>query len=211
MKVNFQDSFFESLEKISNRERWYWKTWDFLRYDIPRFFKNIWLFRKALYNHRWYSGHHTVFHFMEISISDIAENVDSRGNEVRESAEKKVQKMRRVVEILSHFRKEDFIDLAEKELGISLIDRDLEFEDTGRGDGSVTLVDNETEEEKNHNRKIFDKGREIEANMFKELWKILEGQDYSKFKEAPKDMDNNQSYDHWLLQFDGSGIRGWWD
>ena len=148
---------------------------------------------------------------MEVSISDIAENVDSRGHEIRESSEKKVQKMRRVVEILSHFRKEDFIDLAEKELGISLIDRDWEFEDTGRGDGSVTLVDNETEEEKNHNRKIFDKAREIEANMFSELWKILEGQDYSKFKEAPKDMDHNQSYDHWQSQFDGSGIRGWWD
>ena len=211
MKVNFKDSFFESLENLSNRQRWYWKTWDFLRYDIPRFFRNVWIFRKALYNHRWYSGHHTIFYFMETGISHIAENVDKRGNEIRESSSKKVEKMRRAVEILAHFRKEDFIELAEKELGIEVIIKDWEFEDTGRGDGSVSLVDNETKEEKKHNKKIYDKARELEASMFKELWKILEGQDYSKFKKTPEGMDQNQSCDHWLSQFDGSGIRGWWD
>jgi hypothetical protein len=148
---------------------------------------------------------------METGISHIAENVDKRGNEIRESSSKKVEKMRRAVEILAHFRKEDFIELAEKELGIEVIIKDWELEDTERGDGSVSLVDNETKEEKKHNKKIYDKARELEASMFKELWKILEGQDYSKFKKTPEGMDQNQSYDHWLSQFDGSGIRGWWD
>jgi hypothetical protein len=211
MKVNLTDSFFKSLEKMAIRERWYWKLWNFFRYDLHRIFKNIWIFRKALYNHRWYSGHHTIFYFMETAISDIAENVDIRGYEIRENSSKKVQKMRRAVEILGHFREEDFLDLAEKELGINLITRDWEFEDTGRGDGSSYLVDNETTEEKENNNKIFSRSRDIEKEMFKELWIILEGQDYDKFEKAPEDMDHNDSYDHWSNQFDGSGIRGWWD
>jgi hypothetical protein len=211
MEVKFKDSFLESFEKMIKRERWYWKSWDFLIYDLPRFFKNIWIFRKALYNHRWWTGHHSVFYFMETSLNDIVKNVDERGNEVRETSEKKIQKMRRAVEILQHFRVEDFIDLAERDLGITLIHRDLEFEDSGRDDGTFSLVDNESDEEKENNRKIFDRSREIEENMFKELWKILEGQDYSKFEKAPDDMDHNKSHDHWNSQFDGSGIRGWWD
>jgi hypothetical protein len=37
MEVKMADSFFESLERMANRERWYWKTWDFVRYDFPKF------------------------------------------------------------------------------------------------------------------------------------------------------------------------------
>jgi hypothetical protein len=209
MEVKFKDSFFESFKKMVNREKWYWKTWDFIKTDLPRFFKNIWIFRKALYNHRWWSGHHTVFYFMETAINDIANNVDKRGNEIKGSSEKKIEKMRRVAEILENFRKENFIDLAENELGIETIHKGFEFEENNNG--TYSLVDNESDEEKSHNRKIYNRSTEIEKEMFKELWTILEGQDYSKFETAPEDMDHNKSYDHWLKQFDGSGIRGWWD
>jgi hypothetical protein len=209
MEVKFANTFSNSLKKIIERERWYWKIWDFLRYDFPRFLKNIWIFRKALYNHRWWSGHYTVFHFMEISISDIVKNVDEKGNEVRESSEKKIRKMRRVVEILEHFRKEDFIDLAEQDLGINLISIDLEFE--SNDDDTFSLVDNESEEEKEHNRKIYNKSTEIEESMYNELWEILKGQDYSKFEKEPEGTPQDKLHDHWQNQFDGSGIRGWWD
>ena len=117
MKIQLADSFFESLNKLANRERWYWKTWDFVRYDAPRFLRNLWLFRKDLYNYRWYSGHHAILPFMETAITDIAKNVDIRGNEIRSTAEKKVQKMRRAAEILNHFRNDSFIEIAESELG----------------------------------------------------------------------------------------------
>ena len=49
MKIEASDSFFSSFKRMVNREKWYWKSWDFLRYDMPRFIKNIWLFRKDLY------------------------------------------------------------------------------------------------------------------------------------------------------------------
>jgi len=146
---------------------------------------------------------------MEISISDIVKNVDEKGNEVRESSEKKIRKMRRVVEILEHFRKEDFIDLAEQDLGINLISRDLEFE--SNDDDTFSLVDNESEEEKEHNRKIYNKSTEIEESMYNELWEILKGQDYSKFEKEPEGTPQDKLHDHWQNQFDGTGIRGWWD
>jgi len=67
MKVKAADTFFDSVERMINRQRWYWKSWDFLRYDMPRFFKNLWLFRKDLYKYRWYSGDDAVLPFMRTS------------------------------------------------------------------------------------------------------------------------------------------------
>jgi hypothetical protein len=210
MEVKFADTFFESFEKIVNRERWYWKAWDFLRYDMPRFIHNIWKFRKALYNYRWYSGHHGVLPFVNTAITDIHTNVDKRGFEIRTTAEKKVAKMKRASEIMEHFIKEDFIDLAEKELG-PLFRKDWEFEEVPDKPGSFQLVDNELPDEKAHNSKVYSRAREIEEEMWKELWKIFEGQDYSTFEKSPEGASHDESYDHWNKQFDGSGMRGWWD
>lgn len=210
MEVKFADTFFDSFERLINRERWYWKTWDFVRYDAPRFFRNIWLFRKDLYHYRWYGGHHSVLPFMRTAISNIAENVDKRGNEVKISADKKVAKMRRAVEIMQHIIDEDFVDLAEKELG-SLFHRKWEYEDVPGKPGYVQLKDLDTPEERDHNSKVYARANAIEKEMWKELWVILEGQDYSKFKKSPKNMSHDGSYNHWQEQFDGSGLRGWWD
>jgi hypothetical protein len=210
MEVKFADTFFESFKKMLNRERWYWKTWDFLRYDLSRFFRNIWKFRKAIYNYRWYSGHHGILPFIETAVTDISTNVDIRGNEIRETSEKKVAKMKRASEIMRHFIEEDFVDLAEKELG-PLFRYDWEFEDVPEKPGFVQIVEKETIEEKAHNSKVYARAREIEAQMWKELWKIFEGQDPDSFEPSPDGANHNESYDHWKNQFDGSGMRGWWD
>jgi hypothetical protein len=90
--------------------------------------------------------------------------------------------------------------MAEKELG-DLIFNDWEFEDVPDKPGFSQLVDNDTDEERVHNRKVFDRAREIEKQEWDELFVILKGQDYTKFDEK---ID-------WDKQFDGSGIKGWWD
>ena len=51
MKIEAKDSFFESVEKLVWYDTNLWKVWSAIRYDIPLFFKNIWRFRKELYNH----------------------------------------------------------------------------------------------------------------------------------------------------------------
>ena len=48
---------------------------------------------------------------------------------------------------------------------------------------------------------MFDRAREIEEEQWAELYEILKGQDYTKFD---KEVD-------WYKQFDGTGLRGWWD
>jgi len=208
MEVKFADSFFDSFERMVNREKWYWKTWDFLRYDMPRFFRNLWMFRKDLYNYRWYSGQHAVLPFMKTALMDMASKIDERGMEVEKSKDKKVAKMYRAAFIMERFIEDDFIEIAEQELG-EIVHRKFEFEDVPDKPGFCQLVDNETPAEKEHNSKVFKRAREIESQMWKELWTILEGQNHSHFEVfLDKSKDKKNAWDNW---FDGSGLRGWWD
>jgi hypothetical protein len=108
--------------------------------------------------------------------------------------------MRRAIEILKNCREDNYLAMAEKELG-DLIFNDWEFEDVPDKPGFSQLVDNDTDEERIHNRKIFDRSNEIQEKEWSELFVILKGQDYTKFD---KEID-------WDEQFDGSGLRGWWD
>jgi hypothetical protein len=200
METNFAPTFFDSVKRMVNRQRWYWKTWDFLRYDMPRFFRNLWMFRKDLYNYHWYSGQNAVLPFMKTALTDMAAKIDKRGWEVEHSKSKKLDKMRRAAYLMERFIEDDFLELAEKELG-EVICHGFDFEPVPDKPGYSRMVDKETDEEKEHNSKVFDRAREIEEQMWTELWTIIQGQDYTKFD---KDTD-------WDKQFDGSGLRGWWD
>jgi hypothetical protein len=137
---------------------------------------------------------------MEISLINMSDNVEKRGLEIDKTRLKKVQSMRRAIEILKNCREDNYIDMAEKELG-DLIFNDWEFEDIPDKPGFSKLVDNLTLEEETHNRKVFDRSKEIQEKEWSELFVILKGQDYTKFD---KNID-------WNEQFDGSGLRGWWD
>ncbi len=110
METNFAPTFFDSVKRMVNRQRWYWKTWDFLRYDMPRFFRNLWMFRKDLYNYRWYSGQNAVLPFMKTSLVDMAAKIDERGIEVEHSKSKKLDKMRRAAYLMERFIEDDFLD-----------------------------------------------------------------------------------------------------
>ena len=200
METNFAPTFFDSVKRMVNRQRWYWKTWDFLRYDMPRFFRNLWMFRKDLYNYRWYSGQNAVLPFMKTALTDMTDKIDKRGWEVEHSKSKKLDKMVRAAYLMERFIEDDFLELAEKELG-EVICHGFDFEPVPDKPGYSRMIDKETDEEKEHNSKVFDRAREIEEQMWDELWTIIQGQDYTKFD---KDTD-------WDKQFDGSGLRGWWD
>jgi hypothetical protein len=184
-----------------NRQRWYWKTWDFLRYDMPRFFRNLWMFRKDLYNYRWYGGQHAVLPFMKTALMNMADMIDERGLEVTKSKDKKVAKMYRAAFLMERFIEDDFIELAEQELG-KLVIHGFEFEPVPDKPGYSRLVDKETPEEKEHNNKVFERAREIEEQMWNELWTIIQGQNLKHFR------DKDQDWDEW---FDGSGLKSWWD
>ena len=199
MEIKFTDSFGDSLKTLIRHNTWWYKTYELFRYDLPRFFKNIWTFRKALWNHYWFD-HHGTLKFLEIGLTNISDTVEKYGHEVDESRLKKVAAMRRAIELIKNYNEDNYIDMAEKELGELMI-HDWEFEPVPDKSGYSQLVDNDTDEEKKHNKKVFDRARELEKQEWDELFVILKGQDYTKFD---KDID-------WDKQFDGSGIKGWWD
>ncbi len=63
------------------------------------------------------------------------------------------------------------------------------------------MIDYDSQEEREFHNKYFERVTELENQQWDELWEILKGQDYDKF-DKQKDWDD---------QFDGSGMRGWWD
>ena len=210
METNFAPTFFNSVKRLVNRQRWYWKTWDFLRYDMPRFFRNLWIFRKDLYNYRWYSGQNAVLPFMKTALNDMAAKIDERGIEVEHSKSKKIGQMLRAADIMERFIEDDFLELAEKELG-EVICHGFDFEPVPDKPGYSRMLNRETDEEKEHNSKVFARSGEIEDQMWAELWTILKGQDYSDFDKIKGDAkwkEQDELYKNW---FDGSGLRGWWD
>jgi hypothetical protein len=199
MEVKIFDSFFESLKNISKHNTWWYKTWDLFYRDIPRFISNIWIYRRGLWNnYKW--DHHGSLLLFEIGLTELATYIDVKGHEVDESRNKKIKVIRRVVELISNYNRDSYIEQAESELG-KMIYRKWEFESIPNQPNLSRVVDNYTEEEKIHNNKIFNRSYEIEKSEWDELFYLLKGQDYSKF-------DSNMD---WSEQFDGSGLKGWWD
>ena len=103
-----------------------------------------------------------------------------------------------------------------------IIHHPWEFEETGdttdnpfgeKNEKLYRLVDKETDEEREHNSKVFDRTRELEEQEWNELWQILKGQDIEEYKEFEKTLTEEQKKetDQYYKWFDGSGLRGWWD
>jgi hypothetical protein len=211
MKVTFADSFGKSLKRLIWHQHPVYKFYEFFRYKLPMFFENLWFFRKELWNFRsWdYSFNLSL---LSRSLEKTVNTIEYYGHEVDESRMKKVQKMKRVIELLNHIRSDSYIEMAEKELGeIKHIDWD--FESTKDNPELYQLVDNHTEEDVEHNRKVYNRADKIEAEEWKEIWRILEGQDhgeYVKLMESTSEEDKRKT-DLWYKWFDGSGMKHWWD
>lgn len=191
MKVEFKDSFFESLEKLVWYDSNLWKLWSAIRYDIPLFFKNIWRFRKELYNHQWWDYRFTL-EMLYRSLSIMVVKMENDGMEEASSRGKKTQKMRRALELLKHKLDDDYIERAEVELG-EIHHGEWEFEKV-EGTDTYRMIDNDTPEQKKHARKVYKRARVIEDKEWKELWDIFKGKKFTTMND-----------------FDGSDLRGWWD
>lgn len=207
MEVKFADTFTKSLKRLIWHESKIYKFYSFFRYDIGRFVKNVWRFRNALSRHYWWD-HHSTLQFMEIGLTHMANNLEKHGLEVDGPRLKKVAKMRRAVELIKNYNQGNYIEMAEAELG-EIVHHEWEFEPVPDKPGFSQLIDKDTPEEAEHNRKVFKRSREIEETEWAELWVILQGQNVSHFTMfADKSADKDSAWDNW---FDGSGLRGWWD
>jgi len=207
MKVEFKDSFFESIEKLVWYDTKLWKAWEFIRRGIPTFFGNIWRFRKELYSHQWWDYRYTL-EMLHRSLTIMVDKLEKDGMEVDSSRNKKTTKIRRAIKLLDNRLNDNYIEQAEEILG-KLPNNSFEFEKTE--DGNYRLVDNDSKEEKEHSRKVFKLAQSIDDREWRELWNIFKGQsmlDYKKFKKTLTKEEQATAYDNW---FNGSDMRGWWD
>jgi hypothetical protein len=185
-----------------NRQRWYWKTLDLFRYDLPRFFRNLWLFRKNLWNHTWYNGDGSILPWVKTAVDDMAWKIETRGHEVDESRMKKVAKMKRLSYLIDVCVHDTFIEEAEKELGMKMIFHEWEFVPVEGHEDSYELLDKDTPEEKEHNGKILKRSHQIQKEYWEELCYIIKGPDYDLIRETGEDF---------YEKLDGTDIRSWWD
>ena len=190
MNLQFQDSFFKSLKRLSWHESKPYKFYKLFSNDIPLFLKNIWAFRRELWSHRWWDYRFTLELFQR-SLKIQEEGISTKGIEIDSSRQKKEIKMRRAIELLQNKLDSNYIDRTEEKYG-KLSDKEWKFEKTESN--NYILVDEDSEEEKAHNRMIFDKAHRLEEKEWKELWEIIEGKKYKEYKG-----------------WDGSDLRTWWD
>lgn len=198
MEVKFADSFWESLDRIVKKERWYWKTWDFLRYDIPKGIKNIIFFWKVIWNFRPWDFTYNLRIFAK-SLEPLKDSIKN-GYEVDVTRLKKVAKIERAIEILNNITEDKYNDIAESQLGYGV-------------NSEFIFRDDEPEEIKEANRKIYDLSREIEDKEWKEIWTIFQGQEHSHYvillnKITPEQRKKEDAWSNW---YDGSGMGHWWN
>lgn len=192
MDVRFTDSFSKSLKRLIWHQHPIYKVWEFFRYKFPHFIKNVWLFRKELYRHRWWDYSFNL-EMLYRSILITHQGMSTKGWEVSETRDPKVKAMARALELMKNKMDDNYIDRAELELG-SMATSDFGFTDAGNE--LYQLIDTRTEEEKQHCRKVYNRASEIEEQEWKELWEIFKGTENSK--------KVGESYD-------GTDMRSWWD
>jgi hypothetical protein len=164
------------------------------------FLENVWYFRKELWIFRsWdYTFNLSIF---ARSLEKSVNTLEFHGNEIEETRMKKVVKMKRVIEIIRNLDESNYITMAERELG--------ELKNVGGW-----FDDKEdTPEEEEHNRKVYNRSNELEKQEYNELWAILKGQDYEEFGKIYEKLSDEEkmNHSHWENWYDGSGIKNWWD
>ena len=198
MEVKFADSFWKSLKTIEKHGTWWYKTYSLFRYNIPHFIKNIYKFRKELWEYTWWDYTFTM-RFMRTGIHDMAVNIEKDGWEEDISRMKKVDKMFRAAIIMDNILNHKYLEMAEEQLGYEY-NSDWDIDDKGK------LIIKDTAKQRKANKKIFLLSDKIEEQEWKELWEILRGQDHKEYSRLLK--ANKTTWHEW---FDGSGMRNWWD
>ena len=207
MKVEFENTFFESVEKLVWYDTKLWKVWEFFRRGIPTFIGNIWKFRRELYSHQWWDYRYTL-EMLRRSLVIMEKDLSVKGIEEPLNRAKKLNKIRRAIKLLTNRLDDNYIDQAEAQLG-KLFLKEPEFEPTENG--LYRLIDNQTKEETAHNVKVFRLASTIDDREWRELWNIFKGQSMIDFKKYMKELPKEEQTKAWEMWYNGSDMRGWWD
>jgi hypothetical protein len=209
MEIKFADSFHKSLKRLIWHQHPIYKFYEFFRYNLPKFLENLWFFRKQLWQFRsWdYSFNLQIF---GRSLEKTLNTIEFDGLEVDTTRLKKVEKMRRVIQLINNARTDSYIEMAERELG-ELKHFDWNFEPSQDNPDLYQLIDTNNKEENEHNKRVFKLASTIDDREWRELWNIFKGQSILDYKKHLKTIPKEEQSDEWNKWFNGSDMRGWWD
>lgn len=148
---------------------------------ILRFFRNIYIFRNVLTNHKG-GTYECLMETIKTSLEIMENKLYINKNLSPKMNKKKLYRIHRALEILERIEDNEYLAIAESELG------DLVY------NGELPV----THEEMQHNMRVVKRASAIERNEWEELWDTLKGQDTERIKDFAE-------------EFDGSGIHNWDD
>jgi hypothetical protein len=107
---------------------------------------------------------------------------------------KKVQAIQEAIDILDRIIDDEYIDIAEKELGINFLD---------------TIDAKEAS-------KVINRCQELATKDWNRLWRIFQGQNHNEYvmlldRHKIQSQFQDTHDDLWAQWFDGTDLRGWWD
>lgn len=172
-------------------------VYSFLRWDLPRIIGNLWKFRKVIMEFRGWDYQYTLDVF-QVCLQEMRKK-----QEEYEFTGRAAPKIQRCMDIIDQLRDGDFINEAERRLGISHTMRKMEFE---KSDLGFKMIDNLSEEERSNNMKIYLEESKIEVERANELFEILKG-NYSKYAHMSDPQLKDRAHED---IYDGTGILNWW-
>lgn len=158
--------------------------------------RNLWDFRKEVWNYRSWDGSYCRDIFAR-SIEIMADNIERNGYEIPETKDPKIKQMRRFVWLSRNL--DNVIELAEEELGeIEHRSIDSFFGPPDENGNRQYIPDTNP-----HTHKVFDRSRELEMEIWDEMWEIIKGTDDGEYVET------ETHGKVWVSS--GKDMRGWWD
>ncbi len=203
MEIIFTESFKRSLKRFTWQQTRIYKTYEYCRYELPNFFRNVWYFRRELTKFFWwdYTG---MLMLMKRSLETMSSNLETKGNEIDETRLRKVQKMRRAAELLNNIINENFVEQAQ-----NILNKNLSISWETSPDNPKLVVLTETENARLDNISIIELSAKIEEQQMEELLSIFKGPDMSEFKKLSE--KNPEDRNLWTKFYDGTGFKHWWD
>ena len=209
------------------------KLWEnliyFFKYDVPVltffhnlkwYFRNVKSFRKELWDFRPWDHAYCVEIYTQ-SLNLLRDAI-VRGNEERTSANKKIEKITELIELLKQY--DTYTDSADDEIHY-FNDIDLKFE-IDDNDGNYFLPDKSKDADTQRKHALYCKRyKQLSLEYKKKVYKLIFGQSERELRKLRKELkqklkeenrkltgpSNDESYNIETAIFDGSGCRTWWD
>lgn len=169
MEVKMADSFFESFKRnvIDVRKPWKFSFWRNLYYDIKHYFWALFTYHKIVKTMYAWEGS-DIYKMVKFQLEILLPEIEN-GHEEEVSRGEKVKDIKRFIELLDHYEKDDYMERCG-------YDHNWEWKFVPESEHLVSLETTETPEQKEKNEKAIDESvklREKELEEMGELFKKI--------------------------------------